>query len=110
MHPLDICVLVAYFLVLSAIGWHSRSREHTAEAMLIGNRQIPWWAVLLSVLGTEISALTFVGVPAFAYSDDIRPAAKTHKPLGQRSPARRRIGRTNQNPANSSSADRKSVV
>lgn len=68
MHPLDICVLVAYFLVLSAIGWHSRSREHNAEDLLIGNRQIPWWAVLLSVLGTEISALTFVGVPAFAYS------------------------------------------
>lgn len=36
--------------------------------MLVGDRQIPWWAVLLSVLGSEISALTFMGVPAFAYT------------------------------------------
>ena len=63
-----MAVLIGYFLVLSLIGWKSRSRERNAEDMLIGNRQIPWWAVLLSVLGTEISALTFVGVPAFAYS------------------------------------------
>ncbi|MBI3723290.1 sodium/solute symporter, partial [bacterium] len=36
----------------------------------LGGRRIPWWAVWLSILAAEISAATFVGVPAFAYSND----------------------------------------
>lgn len=68
MKPLDHLVLVAYFLMLAWIGWRSRVREENERDMLVGDRQIPWWAVLLSVLGTEISALTFVGVPAYAYT------------------------------------------
>ena len=68
MRPLDFAVLAVYFAVLALIGWRSRMREDNERDMLLGDRQIPWWAVLLSVLGTEISALTFVGVPAFAYT------------------------------------------
>jgi SSS family transporter len=65
---LDLLVLAGYFAALAWIGWRSRVREESAREMLLGDRQIPWWAVLMSVLGTEISALTFVGVPAFAYT------------------------------------------
>ncbi|MBT9587582.1 sodium/solute symporter [bacterium] len=68
MRALDVLVLAGYFAALAYIGWSSRVREDNARDMLVGDRQIPWWAVLLSVLGTEISALTFVGVPAFAYT------------------------------------------
>lgn len=67
-HPLDRLVLVLYFVALLAIGWKQRNRSHSEREMLVGDGRIPWWAVLLSVLGTEISALTFVGVPALAYS------------------------------------------
>lgn len=68
MRPLDQLVLVGYFLLLAWIGWRSRVREENERDMLVGDRQVPWWAVLLSVLGTEISALTFVGVPASAFT------------------------------------------
>jgi len=68
VRALDVLVLAGYFAALAYIGWSSRVREDNARDMLVGDRQIPWWAVLLSVLGTEISALTFVGVPAFAYT------------------------------------------
>lgn len=68
MRPLDLAVVLGYFLVLAAISWLSRRHESSARGYLLGNRELPWWAVLLSIIGTEISALTFVGVPAMAYT------------------------------------------
>ncbi len=70
MRPLDLLVLALYFVALAGIGWwvgHG-GKDDSERDLLVGDRQIPWWAVLLSVLGSEISALTFVGVPAFAYT------------------------------------------
>ena len=70
MRLLDLLVLGLYFAALAGIGWwvgHG-GKDDSERDLLVGDRQIPWWAVLLSVLGSEISALTFVGVPAFAYS------------------------------------------
>lgn len=70
MRALDLLVLAVYFAALAGIGWwvgHG-GKDDSERDLLVGDRQIPWWAVLLSVLGSEISALTFVGVPAFAYT------------------------------------------
>ncbi|MEW6283198.1 MAG: sodium:solute symporter, partial [Candidatus Eremiobacterota bacterium] len=68
MRSVDVAGLAAYFLVLAWIGWKVRAREADSRSYLLGDRAVPWWAVLCSIIGTEISALTFVGVPALAYS------------------------------------------
>ncbi|MFN8606029.1 MAG: hypothetical protein U0931_00765 [Vulcanimicrobiota bacterium] len=71
MRPFDLLVLAIYFVALGWIGWRTASagkHKNSERDLLVGDRQIPWWAVLLSVLGSEISALTFVGVPARAYT------------------------------------------
>ncbi|HEY4000639.1 MAG TPA: sodium/solute symporter, partial [Candidatus Xenobia bacterium] len=68
LSPLDLGVLVVYFSAVAWIGWRCRGAEHDTRGYLLGGRHIPWWAVLLSIVGTEISALTFVGVPAMAYA------------------------------------------
>ena len=70
MRTADLAVLISYFLILAAISWVARQREKNARSYLLGDRQLPWWAVLLSIIGTEISALTFVGVPVMAYKGD----------------------------------------
>ncbi|MHB2015490.1 MAG: sodium:solute symporter [Candidatus Xenobia bacterium] len=67
LSPLDLVLLVMYFVAVAAIGWAARARETTTRGYLLGDRGMPWWAVLLSIVGTEISALTFVGVPALAF-------------------------------------------
>ena len=66
--PLDFAVLVAYFLVILAIALSSGRGRHTSRDFLVAERSIPWWAAGLSLIGTEISALTFVGVPAYAFA------------------------------------------
>lgn len=44
------------------------SGDKDTRSYLVGHNDMPWWAVTLSILGSEISGLTFVGVPALAYT------------------------------------------
>lgn len=66
----DLVLLLTYFGLMGVVSWwvSSRHQNNSAEDFLLGHRDLPWWAVMLSILGSEISALTFVGVPASAYT------------------------------------------
>lgn len=67
----DVFVIVLYFVIVSWIAWRSgrHGGEHeSSRDFMIGERKIPWWAAMLSIIGTEISALTFVGIPAYAFA------------------------------------------
>jgi SSS family solute:Na+ symporter len=74
IHTIDLLVLVGYLLSVAAIGiWLGRgTRELTAY--LLGDRQLPWWAILGSIVATETSTATFLSVPgiAFAAGGDLR--------------------------------------
>ena len=63
----DWAVLVLYFVVIAGVGaWMSRGQESNND-FLLGGRSIPWWAALLSLVATEISAATFLGAPEQGY-------------------------------------------
>lgn len=67
---LDAVVLVAYIVGITAFGtWFGRRQKGVHEYFLAG-RAIPWWAICFSVVATETSALTFISIPATAYSSD----------------------------------------
>lgn len=64
----DAVVIVAYFALVIGIGlWMSRG-EKSVEGFALGNRQIAWWAVLASILASEISAGTFFGTPGEGFA------------------------------------------
>ncbi len=66
----DYIVIVLYLVVLIGIGlYFSRRGENTDDFFLAG-RRIPWWAAGLSIFGTQLSALTFMAIPAKAYATD----------------------------------------
>lgn len=66
--PLDLVLLCAYMAGTIAFGlWMGRGQK-TANDYLLGNRDLPWWALLLSIVATETSTVTFLSVPAVAYS------------------------------------------
>lgn len=68
---LDILVLILYLSGVTYFGLKvAGSQRHTADYFL-GGRQIPWWAVLLSVVATETSTLTFISIPAVAYAGNL---------------------------------------
>jgi len=60
---LDILVILAYFGLILGIGLSQRSKSGSVEGFTLGDRQIPWWAVLASIIAAEISAATFLGAP-----------------------------------------------
>ncbi len=65
--PVDILVLVAYLLGVTAWGaWLGRNQRGGSDYFL-GGRDLPWGAVLLSVVATETSTLTFLSIPGVAY-------------------------------------------
>ncbi len=64
---LDSLVILAYFAVIIAIGLYKGRGDKTMEGFAVGDRNIPWWAVLASILAAEVSAATFLGAPGEGY-------------------------------------------
>lgn len=64
---LDFAVIVAYLLGVTIWGaWLGRGQTGGTDYFL-GNRELPWGAVMLSVVATETSTLTFLSIPGVAY-------------------------------------------
>jgi len=60
---LDLLVIGLYFAIIVGIGVHFSRRNSSVSDFALGGRSIPWWAVLASILASEISAGTFFGTP-----------------------------------------------
>src|SRR5499426_3850382 len=60
---LDILVLVAYFATAVLVGVLVSGRNKNIEAFLLGDRNLPWWAILGSIVATETSGVTVLSVP-----------------------------------------------
>ena len=65
---LDYTVIAVYFAALIAMGLFFARRERSTEDFFLGGRRIPWWAAGLSIYGTQLSAITFMAIPAKAYA------------------------------------------
>ncbi|MFH1547462.1 MAG: sodium/solute symporter, partial [bacterium] len=71
MAGIDISIVALYFVLILGVGiWTGRKEENTRD-FFVGNRQIPWIAVLCSIVATEISAATFLGVPEASYNGNM---------------------------------------
>lgn len=64
---LDALVLVAYLAGTTILGLVLGRRQRHAKDYFVADRNIPWWAVLFSVVASETSALTFISIPGLAY-------------------------------------------
>jgi solute:Na+ symporter, SSS family len=67
LRPLDLAVIVVYLVFSLGIGLWLSGRNRTVSDYFLGARRLPWWAVSLSVVAAETSALTVISVPTVAY-------------------------------------------
>src|SRR3982750_3645054 len=65
---IDIGVLLLYFVIIIFIGLRMGRKEDNLEDFALGRRQIPWWAVLASLIAAETSAGTFFGTPGEGFT------------------------------------------
>ena len=68
---LDAVVLLAYLAGTTALGVWVGRRQADARDYFVADRAIPWWAVMLSIVATETSALTFISIPGLAYTGNL---------------------------------------
>lgn len=68
MNALDYAVVAVYLLAITAFGsYFARFQKNTRSYFLTDN-STPWWAICFTIVATETSTLTFIGVPASAYA------------------------------------------
>src|SRR5437763_6798323 len=72
MRPLDWVVVASYLIWIIADGLRRTKSASQIDGYLLANRSLPWWAVGLSVMATQLSAITLVGTTGQAYADGMR--------------------------------------
>jgi SSS family solute:Na+ symporter len=70
---LDISVIVGYFVATMAIGLAFWARSRSVEGFTAAERSQPGWLVGLSILGTYVSSISFLGLPGKAFGSNWNP-------------------------------------
>src|SRR5216110_866162 len=71
MRPLDVTVIALYCAAVVVFGLVLAGRQRDASDYFLGHRGLPWWAIMLSIVATETSALTIISVPGLAARGDL---------------------------------------
>ena len=72
MHSLDWLIVVGYLAWILYDGIKRSKGTHAVEGYFLASRSLPWWAVGLSVMATQMSAVTLVGTTGQGYTDGVR--------------------------------------
>lgn len=65
MNLLDWSVIAAYLIVIVAVAFYFNQRQSSLRAYFLADKKIIWWQSGLSVMATQLGAISFVSVPAF---------------------------------------------
>lgn len=71
LRVVDLTVLAIYLAGMIAVGWRLSGRQKTTEDYFLAGRSMPWLAVGMSMFASVTSAVTFMGLPGRAYSENI---------------------------------------
>src|ERR671918_2646693 len=72
MHALDWTLLVVFVSWIVYDGVKRTRDSHAIDGYFLANRSIPWWAAGLSVMATQLSAITMIGTTGQGYNDGFR--------------------------------------
>ncbi|MGE5519057.1 MAG: sodium:solute symporter [Candidatus Dadabacteria bacterium] len=72
MSRLDWLVIVVVLVGIILYGLYKSRTSKNLEGYFLSNRSLPWYLILLSIMGTQASAITFLSGPGQAYADGMR--------------------------------------
>lgn len=73
MSYLDWGIVILYFIFTIILGILVGGETKSTKDYFLGGRNFKWWAIALSVIATQVSAITFIGAPGWAYSNGMTP-------------------------------------
>ena len=71
MQPLDLVVLCGYLVAMVTLGARYSRRQRSVRDYFLSGRQVPWWALLGSIVATETSTVTLISIPGYAFGGDL---------------------------------------
>lgn len=72
MHTVDWMVMLGTLFAIVAYGVWKTRHVRSVQSYLLGDRDLPWWTIGLSIMATQASAITFLSTPGQAYFDGMR--------------------------------------
>ena len=72
MSTLDWIILSVTLISIISYGLYKSHTTKNLEGYFLSNRSMPWYLVLLSIMGTQASAITFLSAPGQAFTDGMR--------------------------------------
>ena len=71
LDKLDLTIIALYLVGITLFGLRFRKRQRTLRDYFLADRNIPWWAIALSIVAAETSTLTIISIPGLAYDTNL---------------------------------------
>jgi SSS family transporter len=71
LNRLDLAIIAVYLIGITLFGLRFRKRQRTLRDYFLAGRDIPWWAIALSIVAAETSTLTIISIPGLAYDTNL---------------------------------------
>jgi solute:Na+ symporter, SSS family len=71
LDKLDFTIIALYLAGITLFGLRFRKKQRTLRDYFLADRNIPWWAISLSVVAAETSTLTIISIPGLAYDTNL---------------------------------------
>ncbi|MFN5600201.1 MAG: sodium:solute symporter family transporter, partial [Gemmatimonas sp.] len=72
MHWINWVIVAVYLVVVILDGLRRTRGTRNIEGYFLASRSLPWWAVGLSVMATQLSAITLIGTTGQGATDGLR--------------------------------------
>ena len=71
LNKLDFAIVALYLLGITMFGLRFRKKQRSLRDYFLAGRDIPWWAISLSIVAAETSTLTIISIPGLAYDTNL---------------------------------------
>src|SRR6266536_2555381 len=71
LNRVDLLIIAVYLAGITLFGLRFRKRQRTLRDYFLAGRDIPWWAIALSIVAAETSTLTIISIPGLAYDTNL---------------------------------------
>lgn len=71
LNHLDFAIIVVYLIGITLFGLRFRKKQRSLRDYFLADRNIPWWAIALSIVAAETSTLTIISIPGLAYDSNL---------------------------------------
>jgi solute:Na+ symporter, SSS family len=71
LNHLDLAIILLYLAGITLFGLRFRKKQRSLRDYFLAGREIPWWAIALSIVAAETSTLTIISIPGLAYDTNL---------------------------------------